>query len=91
MKQIVELFQSVESEMYTNAVPASATSAERKLKKRALETEKPDLTSMPKSPICKKYISQGCRRYLLILGAKDSKSRLTADSSMFTVARLYLT
>lgn len=36
---------------YTNAVPASATNAERKLKKRAFETVKPDLTNMPKSPI----------------------------------------
>lgn len=40
---------------YTNAVPASATNAERKLKKRAFETVKPDLTNMPKSPICNMY------------------------------------
>lgn len=36
----------------TNAVPASATSAERKLKNRALDTLKPDLTRIPKSPTC---------------------------------------
>jgi len=35
----------------TNAVPASATSAERKLKKSAFVTVKPDLTRIPKSPI----------------------------------------
>lgn len=36
----------------TIAVPARATSAERKLKNRALATLKPDLTKIPKSPIC---------------------------------------
>ena len=36
----------------TSAVPARATSADKKLKKRALETLNPDLTKIPKSPIC---------------------------------------
>ena len=36
----------------TIAVPASARSAERKLKNRALDTLKPDLTRIPKSPTC---------------------------------------
>ena len=39
-------------EMLTKAVPTSATRAERKLKKRAFETLKPDLTRIPKSPTC---------------------------------------
>jgi hypothetical protein len=38
----------------TNAVPANATNAERKLKKRALGALKPDLTRIPKSPIWQK-------------------------------------
>lgn len=37
----------------TNAVPARANNAERKLKKRALVTLKPDLTRIPKSPTCR--------------------------------------
>lgn len=40
-----------------NAVPASAASAERKLKKSAFVTVKPDLTRIPKSPICKYLIN----------------------------------
>lgn len=44
----------LKSSQLTNAVPASATNAERKLKKRAFETVKPDLTRIPKSPICTK-------------------------------------
>lgn len=42
----------------TNAVPASAARAERKLKDRAAETLNPDLTKMPKSPICKRRGNQ---------------------------------
>lgn len=38
----------------TNAVPASAVKAERKLKKRAFETVNPERTKIPKSPICHK-------------------------------------
>lgn len=37
----------------TIAVPAKATSAERKLKNRALDTLNPDLTRIPKSPTYK--------------------------------------
>jgi len=36
----------------TNAVPASATRADRKLKNKAFGMLKPDLIRMPKSPIC---------------------------------------
>lgn len=36
----------------TRAVPAMATNADRKLNARALNTLKPDLTKIPKSPTC---------------------------------------
>lgn len=44
---------SLKKKIQTRAVPANAASADRKLKKRALEALKPDLTKIPKSPICK--------------------------------------
>lgn len=40
----------MEDDELTSAVPANATSAERKLKNSALGTENPDLTKIPKSP-----------------------------------------
>lgn len=36
----------------TSAVPANATSADKKLKNRAFDTLKPDRTKIPKSPTC---------------------------------------
>jgi hypothetical protein len=43
----------------TNAVPASATSADKKLKSKAFGMLKPDLIKIPKSPTCKQKKTPG--------------------------------
>lgn len=53
--------------MLTKAVPASATRAERKLKTRAFETLKPDLTRIPKSPTCTEMHQQEVGMHLLCI------------------------
>jgi len=56
----------------TSAVPANATRAERKLKNKAFDTLKPDLTNIPKSPTYKPTLTNVYEIWILLLQCQET-------------------